>query len=88
MPSVANIERAYAPSDLSSYSFLERVMIRVVGLALYAVMKLLGSTVKFEVEGWETWKQQRPAANCLSTPPGTMAFSSQHISGGTEGSSS
>lgn len=53
MPSVANIERAYAPSELSSYSFTERVMIRAVGLALYAIMKLVGSTVKFEVEGWE-----------------------------------
>jgi lysophospholipid acyltransferase (LPLAT)-like uncharacterized protein len=53
MPSVANIDRAYAPSDLSSYSFTERMMIRAVGLALYAVLKLLGSTVKFEIEGWE-----------------------------------
>ena len=53
MPSVANIEKAYAPSDLSSYSFLERVMIRAIGLALYAVTKLLGSTVRFEVEGGE-----------------------------------
>ena len=56
MPSVANIERAYAPSDLSSYSFTDRLMIRVIGLALYCVLKLLGSTVKFEVEGWENWK--------------------------------
>ncbi|HEX6187402.1 MAG TPA: lysophospholipid acyltransferase family protein [Pyrinomonadaceae bacterium] len=53
MPSAANIERAYAPSDLSSYTFLERVMIRAIGLASYCVVKLLGATVKFEVEGWE-----------------------------------
>ena len=53
MPSAANIEKAYAPSDLSSYSFTERLMIRAIGLALYCVMKLLGSTLKFEVEGWE-----------------------------------
>ena len=56
MPSVANIERAYTSSDLASYSFIERMMIRAVGLALYVVVKLLGSTVKFEVEGWENWE--------------------------------
>jgi hypothetical protein len=56
MPSVANIERAYAPSDLSSYSFTERLMIRAIGLTLYAVIKLLGSTVKFEIEGWENFE--------------------------------
>lgn len=53
MPSVANIERALAFSDLSSYSFTDRLMIRAIGLALYAVLKLLGSTVKFEVAGSE-----------------------------------
>jgi lysophospholipid acyltransferase (LPLAT)-like uncharacterized protein len=53
MPFVANIEKAYAPSDLSSYSFTERLMIRAIGLVLYGVMKVLGSTVKFEVEGSE-----------------------------------
>jgi len=53
MPSIANIEKAYAPSDLSSYSFTERLMIRAIGLALYSVVKLLGSTVRFEVEGSE-----------------------------------
>jgi lysophospholipid acyltransferase (LPLAT)-like uncharacterized protein len=56
MPAVTNIERAYAPSDLSSYSFTERMMIRAIGLALYFVIKLLGSTIKFEVEGWENWE--------------------------------
>jgi lysophospholipid acyltransferase (LPLAT)-like uncharacterized protein len=53
MPPLANIEKAYAPSDLSSYSFTERLMIRAIGLALYSVVKLLGSTVTFEVEGSE-----------------------------------
>ena len=53
MPSVANIERAFAYSDLSSYSFTERMMVRAIGLALYFVIKLLGSTVKFEIEGRE-----------------------------------
>lgn len=56
MPSVANIERAYTLSDLSSYSFTDRLMIRAIGLALFIIIKLIGSTVRFEVEGWENWE--------------------------------
>ena len=56
MLSVANIERAYTPADLSTYSFTERMMIRAIGLALFIILKLIGSTVKFEVEGWENWE--------------------------------
>ena len=53
MPSQVNIERAYSLADLSSYSFKDRLLIRVIGLMLFGVVKLVCATVKFEVEGWE-----------------------------------
>src|SRR5438045_3940882 len=51
-----SIERAYAFADLSGYSFKDRCLIRAADPALYLTIKLIGSTVKFEVEGWENWE--------------------------------
>src|ERR1043165_2069375 len=53
MPSQVNIDRAYSLADLSSYSFKDRLLIRIIGVVLFGVIKLVGATVKFEVEGWE-----------------------------------
>src|SRR5438445_8769823 len=52
----ANIERAYTFADLSRYSFKERFLIRAADLAFFLFIKLIGSTVKFEVEGWENFE--------------------------------
>lgn len=49
----ANLERAYAFADLSKYSFKDRMIIRAADLAFYLVIRLLGATARFEVEGWE-----------------------------------
>src|SRR5437763_10460033 len=51
-----SIERAYAFADLSGYSFKDRCLIRAADLAFYLTIKLIGSTLKFEVEGWENWE--------------------------------
>jgi lysophospholipid acyltransferase (LPLAT)-like uncharacterized protein len=51
-----NIESAYQFADLSGYSFKDRCLIRAADLAFYSFIKLIGSTVKFEVEGWENWE--------------------------------
>jgi lysophospholipid acyltransferase (LPLAT)-like uncharacterized protein len=51
-----NIERAYQFADLSGYSFKDRCLIRAADLAFYLTIKLIGSTIKFEVEGWENWE--------------------------------
>src|SRR5438128_5452109 len=51
-----SIERAYAFADLSGYSFKDRCLIRMADIAFYSFIKLIGSTVKFEVEGWENWE--------------------------------
>jgi len=48
--------RAYSFAALSSYSFRDRVCIRAADLAFFLLIKLIGRTVKFEIEGWENWE--------------------------------
>ncbi|HYW72155.1 MAG TPA: lysophospholipid acyltransferase family protein [Pyrinomonadaceae bacterium] len=52
----ANIARAYSFASLSSYSFRDRWLIRAADLAFFLAIKMIGKTVKFEVEGWENWE--------------------------------
>jgi lysophospholipid acyltransferase (LPLAT)-like uncharacterized protein len=55
-PKPSSIDRAYAFGDLSGYSFKERLMIRAADLAFFIAIKLIGATVKFEIDGWENWE--------------------------------
>lgn len=50
------VERAYTFADLSGYSVKERWMIRGADLVFYLLIKLIGKTIKFEIEGWENWE--------------------------------
>jgi lysophospholipid acyltransferase (LPLAT)-like uncharacterized protein len=52
----ANTNRAYSFAPLSSYSFKDRVLIRAADLAFFVLIRLLGRTIKFEIEGWENWE--------------------------------
>jgi len=52
----ANIARAYSFASLSSYSLKERFLIRVADLAFFLAIKIIGQTVKFEIDGWENWE--------------------------------
>src|SRR5437667_7332452 len=52
----ANVERAYTFADLSGYSFKERLTIRAADLAFFLLIKLIGRTVRWQVEGWENWE--------------------------------
>ena len=52
----ANIDRAYSFARLSTYSFTDRILIRAADLAFFILIKIIGRTVKFEVEGWENWE--------------------------------
>jgi len=45
---------SFAP--LTEYSLSERIKIRIVDLACYLLMSLVGATVRFEVEGWENYE--------------------------------
>src|SRR5213594_3667700 len=52
----ANIARAYSFAKFSSYSFTDRMMIQAAALAFFILIKLIGRTVRFEIEGWENWE--------------------------------
>ena len=51
-----NLDRAYSFADLSAYSFKDRWLIRVADLAFFILIKVIGRTIKFEIEGWENWE--------------------------------
>jgi len=50
------LERVYRYADLSAYTFRQRLLIRAASSAFYFLIKLVGRTVRFEVEGWEHWE--------------------------------
>src|SRR5260221_2715812 len=56
LPSPSNIDRAYSFARLSAYSFKERILIRSADLAFFILIKLIGRTIKFRIEGWENWE--------------------------------
>jgi lysophospholipid acyltransferase (LPLAT)-like uncharacterized protein len=52
----SNIDRAYSFADLSGYRLKDRFLIRAADLAFFVLIKLIGRTVKFEIDGWENWE--------------------------------
>jgi hypothetical protein len=42
-------------ADLSGYSFKKRLMIRAADLCFYSLIKSIGSTIRYEVTGWDNW---------------------------------
>jgi lysophospholipid acyltransferase (LPLAT)-like uncharacterized protein len=44
-------------ADLSKYSFKQRMIIRISDIGFYLLIKLICSTVRFEVEGWENFEK-------------------------------
>jgi lysophospholipid acyltransferase (LPLAT)-like uncharacterized protein len=55
MQSTSNLDRAYTFATLSSYSLKDRLLIRA-DLAFFILIKLIGRTVRFEIEGWDNWE--------------------------------
>src|SRR5256884_3798603 len=55
MQSTSNLDRAYTFATLSSYSLKDRLLIRAADLAFFIFIKLIGRTVRFEIEGWNNW---------------------------------
>ncbi len=51
------VARAYKFSDLSSYPSTKRLLIRVADLAFFLLIKLIGATVRWQVEGWKNWEE-------------------------------
>ncbi len=50
------VERAHTFADLSAYPFKKRFLIGAADLAFFLLIKLIGRTIRFEVEGWEHWE--------------------------------
>ena len=55
-PRQQTIERAYTFADLSTYPLKKRLMIRLADLGFFVLIKLIGLTVRFELDGWENWQ--------------------------------
>ena len=63
MAATSNISRAYSFASLNSYSPKERWLIRAADLAFFLAIKLIGKTVKFEIDGREHWEAAMRANN-------------------------
>src|SRR5918993_3466043 len=51
------VARAYRFADLSGYAFRQRLAVRAAGVAFYLLIRALGSTARFRVEGWEHFEE-------------------------------
>ena len=51
------VARAYRPADLSGYSLRQRLAVRAAALAFRLLIRLVGSTLRFRVEGREHWDE-------------------------------
>ncbi|HLE61904.1 MAG TPA: lysophospholipid acyltransferase family protein [Pyrinomonadaceae bacterium] len=51
-----HIERAFSFADLSNYSFKQRLLIRAADLAFFVLIKLIGGSTRWQIEGWENWE--------------------------------
>jgi len=58
-------DRLYSFADISSYSFKQRVIIRVAGFALYWLIRVIGATLRFEIKGWENVSETEPLIYCF-----------------------
>jgi hypothetical protein len=50
------VAKAYKFADLSQYPFKKRLMIRAADLVFYWLIRVIGKTVRWEIEGWEHWE--------------------------------
>jgi lysophospholipid acyltransferase (LPLAT)-like uncharacterized protein len=56
-PAEETIARAYKFADLSSYPLKKRILIRAADLAFFFLIKVIGRTIRWQVEGWENWEE-------------------------------
>ncbi len=55
-PAEETIARVYEFADLSSYPPKKRFLIRAADLVFFCLIKLIGRTIRWQVEGWENWE--------------------------------
>ncbi len=52
----AETRKAFTLSDLSNYGFKDRALIRTADLAFYLLIRSIGRTIRYEIEGWENFE--------------------------------
>lgn len=67
------VARAYRFADLSGYTTGKRAAVRAAGLVFYLLIRAIGSTARFRVEGWEHWEEANRGG------PPVMAFWHEQI---------
>ncbi len=51
------VARAYRFAPLTRYRLKQRLLIRAADLVFYLLIRVVGATVRFRVEGWEHWEE-------------------------------
>lgn len=54
--SATRSDRVYRFSDLSAYSFTQRLMIRAAAAVFFRLIKVIGWTARWQIEGWQHWE--------------------------------
>ena len=52
-----NVQKVYEFAPLDEYSGRERFSIRAIEWIFYVLIRLIGKTIRFEIEGWENFEQ-------------------------------
>src|SRR5215208_8359132 len=52
-----SVERAYRFADLSGYTLKQRLAVRAAGVVFPVIIRAVGSTLRFRVEGREHWEE-------------------------------
>jgi lysophospholipid acyltransferase (LPLAT)-like uncharacterized protein len=82
------LDKLYTFASLDQYSFKQRLIIRLAGLTLYWLIRAIGTTLRFEVHGWEHhteaeplvysfWHNRIPVATYFWRRRGIVVMSSQ-----------
>lgn len=50
------VERAYRFADISGYALKQRLAIRAADIVFYLLIRALGATARFQIDGWEHWE--------------------------------
>lgn len=60
-----SLARLYTFASLDQYGFKQRLVIRLLGVMLYWLIRVIGRTVRFEVIGWENHPERDPLVYCF-----------------------
>ena len=52
----SKINKHFQPGDLSQYPLKDRIVIRAAEFAFYFLIRVIGSTIRYKVKGWENFE--------------------------------